>query len=110
MIRLMNRFEKIYAIVSSIPKSKVITYKQVSDIIGIKNPRIVGFALHKNKNPKKIPCHRVVHSDGTLAKGYAFGGPLKQKEKLKKEGVSFLNDKKVDLKNSFYSILSKSIS
>lgn len=106
----MNCFEKIYAVVSSIPKSKVMTYKQVSDIIGIKNPRIVGFALHKNKNPQKIPCHRVVHSNGSLAKGYTFGGPLKQKGKLKKEGVYFLENKRVDLKNSLYSILSKSIS
>ena len=62
------------------------SYKQVADIVGT-TPRVVGFALHANKDPKNIPCHRVIKSNGTLAKGYAFGGKEKQKELLKKEGI-----------------------
>ncbi|MFH1832592.1 MAG: MGMT family protein [Candidatus Levyibacteriota bacterium] len=96
----MKIFEKIYAIVSLVPKGKVLTYKKISDILNLRNPRIVGYALHANKNPQKIPCHRVVKSDGTLACGYAFGGIKKQKEKLIKEGVSFLNNNTVDLNKS----------
>ena len=50
----------------------------------------------KNIDPKNIPCHRVIRSDGSLAKGYAFGGAKKQKEVLEKEGIKF--DKgKIDL-------------
>ena len=93
----MTTFQKIYSVVSNIPDGKVSTYKQVADRVGLKNPRIVGFALHKNNNPKAIPCHRVIKSDGTIAKGYAFGGFNKQKEKLEKEGVKFLSPFKVDL-------------
>lgn len=85
----MNPSEKVYKVVSSIPKGKVATYKQIARLAGIKNPRLVGFYLHKNLNPKTIPCHRVIKSNGTLAKGYAFGGIKKQKEKLIKEGIKF---------------------
>ena len=88
----MTTFEKIYKIVSSIPKGSVMTYKQVADIVDT-TPRVVGFALHANKDPKNIPCHRVIKSNGILAKGYAFGGKQKQKETLEKEGVIFYKQK-----------------
>lgn len=97
----MKTFEKIFKVVSKIPKGKVLTYKKVSNLAGIKNPRIVGFAMHANKNPEIVPCHRVVHSDGSLSTGYAFGGIAQQKRKLEKEGVYFLREK-VNLQKSFY--------
>lgn len=92
----MKTFQKIYKIVSIIPKGQVTTYAQIAKIVKT-NPRIVGFALHANKNPQDIPCHRVIKSNGTLAKGYAFGGLEKQKEKLEKEGVLFSNKNQIDL-------------
>lgn len=84
----MSTFQKIYKVVSEIPKGEVMSYKQVAKIVGT-TPRVVGFALHANKDPQNIPCHRVIKSDGTLAKGYAFGGMKKQEEILEKEGVIF---------------------
>lgn len=98
----MSCYQKIYFLVSKIPKGKVVTYKQIADILKIKNPRVVGFALHVNKNPKKVPCHRIIKSNGTLAKGYAFGGKEKQKEKLEKEGILFLENGIIDLKKYLY--------
>lgn len=106
----MKIFEKIYKIVSQTPKGKILTYKKVAELAGIDNPRVVGFALHANKNPKQIPCHRVVKNNGQLAKGYAFGGINKQREKLKKEGVFFLDNETVDLKNCLYKTSSNIIS
>lgn len=97
----MNCFQKVYTVVSKIPKGKVLTYKKVAELAGIKNPRIIGFALHANKNPKEIPCHRIVKSNGFLAKGYAFGGAKKQKEKLEKEGVEFINNQ-INLERFLY--------
>lgn len=97
----MKTFEKVYSIVSKIPKGKVLTYKIIAQTLNIRNTRIVGFALHANKNIELVPCHRVVRSDGSLAKGYAFGGIKAQKEKLEKEGVRFTNNK-VDLQRSFF--------
>jgi endonuclease-3 related protein len=93
----------VYHLVSLIPKGKVLTYGQVAKILGLKSPRVVGFLLHQNKNPEKIPCHRVVFSDGSLAKNYAFGGEKQQYLKLKKEGVKFylLTDR---LKNRIFKV------
>jgi methylated-DNA-[protein]-cysteine S-methyltransferase len=52
-----------------------------------------------NKNPyaPKVPCHRVVGSDGSLT-GFA-AGLEKKKRLLKAEGVAFLKGK-VDLNQS----------
>lgn len=84
----MSTFQKIYSIVAKIPKGKVLSYKQVAKLSNT-TPRIVGFALHANKDPKNIPCHRVIKDNGTLARGYAFGGEKRQRVKLKKEGIIF---------------------
>lgn len=97
----MNTFQKIYNIVSLIPKGKVMTYKQVAQKLNIPNPRVVGFALRKNKDPKHIPCHRVVGASGNLT-GYVFGGIKTKYEILKKEGVIFVDNKHVDLQKSIY--------
>ena len=98
----MTPFEKIYKLVSLVPKGKVLTYKKIAEIAGIKDIRVVGFALNKNKNPKKIPCHRVIRSDGKLAEGYVFGGQRMQKKKLVEEGISFLDGETIDLKKCLY--------
>lgn len=99
----MKIFEKVYSIVARIPEGKVMTYKQVAELSGIKNPRVVGFALSANENPKEIPCHRVVASNGSL-KGYAFGGVEKKKQQLEEEGVVFLHAGKIDLSKSLTTI------
>lgn len=98
----MNLFFKIRKILLKIPQGKVTTYGEIARVLKI-NPRLVGWLLHQNKNPQ-IPCHRVVNRFGQLASGYAFGGPKKQKEKLKKEGVKFKNKNLVDLKTCFWQI------
>ena len=73
-----------------IPKGKVKTYKEVA--IGIKMPksaRAVANACGKNPYSPKIPCHRVIRSDGRLG-GFSGPGGVKAKKKLlKKEGFSF---------------------
>jgi methylated-DNA-protein-cysteine methyltransferase related protein len=74
------------------------TYGQIAEIIGTKDVRKVGFALHANKNGSDVPCHRVVNKDGRLAPGYAFGGPDEQKMKLMAEGVKFKDTNNVDSK------------
>lgn len=84
-----NSFQRIYDVVRKIPKGKVMTYGQVATIANVATPRVVGFALHVNKDPENIPCHRVVFSTGKLSPGYAFGGEDIQKEKLQKEGIGF---------------------
>jgi len=94
-------FTRIYTIVSKIPKGKVMTYKQIAQLADV-NPRVVGFAMHGNKDTQKVPCHRVVGADGSL-KGYARGIHIK-KQKLEEEGVKFSDENTVNLNASLYTI------
>ena len=55
------------------------------------------WAGHCNPEPGKTPCHRVVFRDGSLAPGFAFGGPGAQRALLEAEGVTFLPDGRVDM-------------
>jgi len=82
----MNTFtEKVYRIVSKIPKGEVFTYKEVAKRAGNENAsRAVGNILNKNYDPT-IPCHRVIRSDGKVG-GYNRGTD-KKKQILIKEGV-----------------------
>lgn len=97
----MKVFDQIYAIVSGIPKGKVMTYGQVAKLSGTNNPRVVGFAMRANKDTKRVPCHRVVGKDGKLT-GYARGGTGEKKKILAAEGVHFINNDFVDLQKSLY--------
>ena len=77
--------EKIYEIVKKIPKGSTLTYREVAKLSGRpKAYRAVGNVLNKNYDPK-IPCHRVVRSDGKSG-GYNRGVQNK-KDILKQEGV-----------------------
>ena len=87
-------FLRIYEEVKKVQKGKVVTYGEIARKTGT-TPRVVGFALHANPDPKNIPCHRVVFKDGSLSKGYVFGGEGKQKYTLEKEGVNFDKSGKV---------------
>lgn len=89
----MNTFDKVYEVVSRIPKGKVTTYGLIAKSVGIRNPRVVGYALHVNKDPDNIPCHRVVNAKGELAGGFAFGGPDIQRKLLENEGIKFYENK-----------------
>lgn len=83
--------QRVYEIVRRIPRGKVATYGQVAELAGApRNARFVGFALHDNPEPGVIPCHRVVFRDGSLAPGFAFGGPEAQRALLEGEGVRFV--------------------
>ena len=73
---------KVWKYPKKIPKGKVKTYKQVA--IAIKNPksaRAVANACAKNPFAPKIPCHRVIRSDGRFG-GYSGKGGIKQKIRL----------------------------
>lgn len=89
---------KIYEYLTTIPKGKVVTYKQVAEYLGNKGlARYVGNALHKNPNGDKYPCYKVLNSKGELADTFVFGGKDVQKERLEKDGIEVL-DNKVNLK------------
>jgi len=86
--------EDVYNMLLTIPKGKVSTYGDLAKALG--NPaasRHVGRILGNNPNPIKVPCHRVVMSNGKIG-GYAFG-TQKKKELLQNEGVIFADEYRV---------------
>ena len=81
---------KVWNYLKTIPKGTLKTYKQVA--IAIKSPesaRAVANACAKNPYAPKIPCHRVIRSDGGLG-GYSGRGGIKTKQRL-------LRSEKVDI-------------
>ena len=88
MILKGTKFQiKVWKYLIKIPKGKVKTYKQVA--IGINSPksaRAVANACGKNPYAPKVPCHRVIRSDGTLGGFSSPGGTKAKKKLLKKEG------------------------
>lgn len=55
---------RVFAVVRRIPAGRTLTYKQVAEKVGRPRAyRAVGNILRTNFDPR-IPCHRVVRSDG----------------------------------------------
>ena len=80
---------KTWRYLMKIPKGTVKTYSQVAK--GIGKPlaaRAVANAVGKNPYVPKIPCHRVIRSNGSLG-GYSGKGGIKTKKLLlKREGIT----------------------
>ena len=79
---------KVWNFLKKIPKGTVKTYSEVAKAIG--KPlaiRAVANAIAKSPYPIKIPCHRVIRSDGSLGGYSGKGGVKKKKNLLKKEGI-----------------------
>ncbi len=82
----MNFSQKVLEVVRKIPRGKVMIYKEVAIKAGSpRAARAVGNILNKNFD-SKIPCHRVIRSDGSLG-GYNRATRFK-KSLLAKEGVN----------------------
>ena len=89
MILKGTKFQLIvWKYLKTIPKGQVRTYLDVAKAINKpKAARAVANAVGKNPSAPKIPCHRVIRSDGSLG-GYSGPGGIKSKIKLlKKEGI-----------------------
>ncbi|MEK6861990.1 MAG: MGMT family protein [Nanoarchaeota archaeon] len=98
----MNFSEKVYKVISRIPRGKVSTYKAVAQALNCKAYRAVGNALNKNPYASHlVPCHRVIKANCEIG-GFASGTRNKIKM-LKKEGVVIKNSK-IDLQKYFYQL------
>lgn len=99
--------ERVFSVVVKIPRGKVASYGQIGRIIGApRSARYVGYALRANPSPGlepgDIPCHRVVFKDGSLAKGFAFGGPGEQRRMLEAEGITFSEEGRVRMEEHLW--------
>ena len=79
---------KVWAYLRKIPRGSVRTYSQVAKAIGKPAAiRAVANAIGKNPYAPKIPCHRVIRSDGSLGCYSGKGGVKTKRFLLKKEGI-----------------------
>ena len=89
MILKGTKFQiKVWKYLKTIPKGQVRTYLDVAKAINKpKAVRAVANAIGKNPYAPKIPCHRVIRSDGSLG-GYSGSGGIKTKRRLlESEGI-----------------------
>ena len=90
---IITEFEqKVYTLCSQVPKGKVTSYKAIAEAMETKAYRAVGTALKNNPFAPKVPCHRVVSSNGGLGGFQGSCNPsglsLKKKARmLTEEGV-----------------------
>jgi len=92
---IIIRDADVYDLLLKIPAGRVSTYGDLAKALGSpSSSRLVGRILGNNPNPVKVPCHRVVKSDGKLG-GYKYGLD-KKKDLLEKEGISIVNETVVD--------------
>jgi methylated-DNA-protein-cysteine methyltransferase related protein len=92
----MSLRERIYEVVRGIPRGKVASYGLVALLAGrIGAARAVGAAMREVPAGLKLPCHRVIKADGTLAPRVVFRG--RQRGMLEREGVTFAKGGKVDM-------------
>jgi O-6-methylguanine DNA methyltransferase len=82
--------EKVYELLKQVPQKRVTTYKELAKATGV-HQRAVAIYMKTNKDPVRIPCFRVIRSDGSLG-GYS-GGIKKKMELLKKDGIEVVNGK-----------------
>jgi len=93
--------KKVWAALKLIPRGRVTTYKEIAKYLGKpRAARAVGNACGKNSNAPRVPCHRVVKSDGGLG-GYARGAK-KKIELLEGEKIKIKYNKIEDFKKKIY--------
>ena len=79
--------DKVYKLTSSIPRGRVSTYKEIARAMHSKAYRAVGSALRVNPHAPRVPCHRVVNSDGSVGSYAGKPHSRKKMEMLRREGV-----------------------
>ena len=94
--------EETYDLVAQVPLGKVTTYGEVAKALGdIVASRYVGLAMSMNQDIVRVPCRRVVQSDGSIG-GYTGGGPEKKIRLLRMEGVIVRDGKVVDFESKLF--------
>ena len=90
--------ERVYAVLRSVPKGKVITYGDAALAAGCPGgARAVGNALHRNPDPDWTPCFRAVNCRGETAEHFGDCGREGQIRRLEADGIP-VTDGRVDLK------------
>ncbi|HHE75696.1 MAG TPA: methylated-DNA--[protein]-cysteine S-methyltransferase [Candidatus Aciduliprofundum boonei] len=99
----MDIYTYFYNLVMQIPRGMVSTYGALARALGdIRAARACGVMLSQNPDPPRIPCHRVVMSDGSIG-GFTHPEGIKRKmELLRSEGVEIVGGKIVNFRDKLF--------
>jgi len=99
---LPDMWKAAFDLVAQVPMGRVTTYGAVARSLGdLVASRFVGLAMGMNDDIVRVPCHRVVQSDGHIG-GYTCGGPRKKARLLREEGIDMSGDKVVGMDRFFF--------
>lgn len=99
MFAAATGYQRIYAVVSRIPRGRVATYGQVARLAGLPGQaRLVGYALAALADRSRVPWHRVVNAEGRISPRRE-GSPAAtvQRLRLEREDVRFDNRRSISL-------------
>jgi len=105
--------QKTYDLLKHVPKGKVTTYKALATALGTKAYRAIGQFMRTNpyaytdcpEPSRRVPCHRVVASDGTIGgfMGKTTGTQIQKKiALLQKEGVAIEGNRIMNFEKHMY--------
>ena len=90
----MDPKNRIWSIISHIPKGKVISYGAIANLAGLPgHARYVGYTLKHLPPDSSLPWHRVINSKGCISFQIGSEKYRTQKTRLKTEGVVFSGEK-----------------
>ena len=88
---------QVYNLLKKVPRGKVTTYKALAEKLNSKAYRAVGQAMRHNPYSPKVPCHRVVKSDGCVG---GFMGKINSNSKEVRKKILMLEKEGVEIKNN----------
>ena len=98
-----NFFERVYAVVRTIPHGRVTSYGAIAQFLGAKrSARMVGWAMNAAHDLEDVPAHRVVNRKGVLTGKHHFEGTNLMQQLLESEGVAVVNNQIVNFETLFW--------
>ena len=100
----MKFSDRVYQIIKKIPKGKVSTYTEVARALDSMAYQAIGQALKQNRFHEKIPCFRVVKSNGEVG-GYNGNQQENIRRKIRRliaDGIDVKNNRIVNLNKVLY--------
>ena len=94
----MEATARIIGAIRAVPKGKVSCYRDIALAAGLPNgARQVVWVLHSLSKKHRLPWHRIIRADGTIALRAGEGGDL-QAQLLRAEGVAVTKTGRVDMR------------
>ncbi len=88
--------ERVFQIVRRIPAGRVMTYGQISELLGAGyDARTIGYCMHAAT--EDVPWHRVINAQGACSTGRVISPAHRQQMMLEAEGVEFNQKVRCDL-------------